>query len=86
MKFFDRSKILFRVLSVIAVLLAVILLIKSFSLDTLNLDFDTLFFFGGCVLLLMLIIALITLRCVIRDAEEDMQALLRYSENKTQSL
>lgn len=85
MKFFDRSKILFRVLSVIAVLLAVILVIKSFSFDTL-INFDTLFFFGGCVLLLMLIIALITLRCVIRDAEEDMQALLRYSENKTQSL
>ena len=38
MKFFDRSKILFRVLSVIAVLLAVILVIKSFSLDTLNID------------------------------------------------
>lgn len=85
MKFFDRCKILFRVLSVIAVLLAVILVIKSFSFDTL-INFDTLFFFGGCVLLLMLIIALITLRCVIRDAEEDMQALLRYSENKTQSL
>ena len=85
MKFFDRSKILFRVLSVIAVLLAVILVIKSFSFDTL-INFNTLFFFGGCVLLLMLIIALITLRCVIRDAEEDMQALLRYSENKTQSL
>ncbi len=85
MKFFDRSKILFRVLSVIAVLLAVILVIKSFSFDTL-INFDTLFFFGGCVLLLMLIIALITLRCVIRDAEEDMQALLRYSENKTRSL
>ncbi len=85
MKFFDRCKILFRVLSVIAVLLAVILVIKSFSLDTL-INFDTLFFFGGCVLLLMLIIALITLRCVIRDAEEDMQALLRYSENTTQSL
>ena len=81
MKFFDRSKILFRVLSVIAVLLAVILVIKSFSLDTLNIDFDTLFFFG-CVLLLMLIIALITLRCVIRDAEGDMQALLRLTENK----
>ena len=47
MKFFDRSKILFRVLSVIAVLLAVILVIKSFSLDTLNIDFDTLFFFGN---------------------------------------
>lgn len=85
MKFFDRCKILFRVLSVIAVLLAVILVIKSFSFDTL-INFDTLFFFGGCVLLLMLIIALITLRCVIRDAEEDMQALLRYSEDKTQSL
>lgn len=82
MKFFDRSKILFRVLSVIAVLLAVILVIKSFSLDTLNIDFDTLFFFCGCVLLLMLIIALITQRCVIRDAEEDMQALLRLTENK----
>ena len=81
MKFFDRSKILFRVLSVIAVLLAVILVIKSFSFDTL-INFDTLFFFGGCVLLLMLIIALITLRCVIRDAEEDMQALLRLTENK----
>lgn len=82
MKFFDHSKILFRVLSVIAVLLAVIIVIKSFSLDTLNIDFDTLFFFGGCVLLLMLIIALITLRCVIRDAEEDMQALLQLTENK----
>lgn len=81
MKFFDRSKILFHVLSVIAVLLAVILVIKSFSLDTF-INFDTLFFFGGCVLLLMLIIALITLRCVIRDAEEDMQALLRLTENK----
>ena len=52
MKFYDRSKILFRILSLIAVLLAVILVIKSFSLDTLNIDFDTLFFFGGCVLLL----------------------------------
>lgn len=82
MKFFDRSKILFRVLSVIAVLLAVIIVIKSFSLDTLNIDFDTLLFFGGCVLLLMLIIALIMLRCVIRDAEEDMQALLQLTENK----
>ena len=81
MKFFDRCKILFRVLSVIAVLLAVILVIKSFSFDTL-INFNTLFFFGGCVLLLMLIIALITLRCVIRDAEEDMQALLRLTENK----
>ena len=84
MKIFDRSKILFLVLSIIAVLLVIILVIKSFSLDTLNIDFDTLFFFGGCVLLLMLmlIIALITLRCVIRDAEGDMQALLRLTENK----
>ncbi len=82
MKFFDRSKILFRVLSVIAVLLAIILVIKSFSLDTLNIDFDTLFFFGGCVLLLAVIIVLAALRCVIRDAEEDMQALLRFTENK----
>lgn len=82
MKFFDRSKILFRVLSVIAVLLAVVLVIKSFSLDTLNIDFDTLFFFGGCVLLLAVIIVLAALRCVIRDAEEDMQALLRLTENK----
>lgn len=82
MKFFDRSKILFRVLSVIAVLLAVILVIKSFSLDTLNIDFDTLFFFGGCVLLLAVIIVLAALRCVIHDAEEDMQALLRFTENK----
>lgn len=82
MKFFDRSKILFRVLSVIAVLLAIILVIKSFSLDTLNIDFDTLFFFGGCVLLLAVIIVLAALRCVIRDAEEDMQALLRLTENK----
>lgn len=82
MKFFDRSKILFRVLSVIAVLLAIILVIKSFSLDTLNIDFDTLLFFGGCVLLLAVIIVLAALRCVIRDAEEDMQALLRLTENK----
>ena len=82
MKFFDRSKILFRVLSVIAVLLAVILVIKSFSLDTLNIDFDTLFFFGGCVLLLAVIIVLAALRCVIRDIDEDMQALLRLTENK----
>lgn len=82
MKFFDRSKILFRVLSVIAGLLAVILVIKSFSLDTLNIDFDTLFFFGGCVLLLAVIIVLAALRCVIRDAEGDMQALLRLTENK----
>ena len=81
MKFFDRSKILFRVLSVIAVLLAVILVIKSFSLDTF-INFDTLFFFGGCVLLLVVIIVLAALRCVIRDAEEDMQALLRLTENK----
>lgn len=82
MKFFDRSKILFRVLSVIAVLLAIILVIKSFSLDTLNIDFDTLLFFGGCVLLLAVIIVLAALRCVIRDAEEDMQALLQLTENK----
>ena len=82
MKFFDRSKILFRVLSVIAVLLAVILVIKSFSLDTPNIDFDTLFFFGGCVLLLAVIIVLAALRCVIRDIDEDMQALLRLTENK----
>ena len=82
MKFFDRSKILFRVLSVIAVLLAIILVINSFSLDTLNIDFDTLLFFGGCVLLLAVIIVLAALRCVIRDAEEDMQALLRFTENK----
>lgn len=82
MKIFDRSKILFRVLSVIAVLLAIILVIKSFSLDTLNIDFDTLLFFGGCVLLLAVIIVLAALRCVIRDAEEDMQALLRFTENK----
>ena len=82
MKFFDRSKILFRVLSVIAVLLAIILVIKSFSLDTLNIDFDTLLFFGGCVLLLAVIIVFAALRCVIRDAEEDMQALLRFTENK----
>lgn len=81
MKFFDRSKILFRVLSVIAVLLAVILAIKSFSLDTF-INFDTLFFFGGCVLLLAVIIVLAALRCVIRDIDEDMQALLRLTENK----
>ena len=63
-------------------MLAVILVIKSFSFDTLNIDFDTLFFFGGCVLLLAVIIVLAALRCVIRDAEEDMQALLRFTENK----
>ena len=82
MKFFDRCKILYRILSLIAVLLAVILVIKSFSLDTLNIDFDKLFFFGGCGLLLTVIIVLITLRCVIRDAETDMTAVMRLAEEK----
>ncbi len=77
--FFERCKTLRRVLTVISICVGLILGLHFFR------HFDTVpsFVFGlGCCFFIMLILTIILLSCIIKDAEEDLTAILKLSENK----
>ena len=87
MKLFTRCRILANVLTVAAVVLAVVLGFQAFELgENLRLVSDDtnrwlLFFVAGCVLLFVLVLVVVVLRCVIKDAQEDVSAAWELAEN-----
>lgn len=86
MKLFTRCRILANVFTVLAVVLAIVLGINLFDLgENLRLVSDDtnrwlLFFLMGCVLLLVLVLAIVVLRCVSKDAQEDVSAARKSAE------
>lgn len=86
MKLFTRCRILANGFTVLAVVLAIVLGINLFDLgENLRLVSDDtnrwlLFFLMGCVLLLVLVLAIVVLRCVSKDAQEDVSAARKSAE------
>ena len=86
MKFFGRCRVLLRVLTGICVVLGAILLLRlitmiggdGFSLISDYTNRSLLFFLFLFLLFIGCLTAVIVLKCIIRDAQEDFDAVLRY--------
>ena len=79
MRFFTRCKILYRSLMLFCVCMGIFLALR---LSSISVDSSPKFFFFcfGCCIFLFLIISLIILRCIIKDAEEDLTAIAKLKD------
>ena len=88
MKLFTRCRRLANGLTVVSVVLALVLGFQLFELgEAIRLVSDDnnrwlLFFVAGCLLLLVMVLLIIILRCVVRDAQEDVAAAWRLAEKR----
>lgn len=88
MKFFERCRILKRILTIICICVGVLLGLSSFSIiDEISwVDCDSnralILFCFGCCFFIMLILLIILLSCIIKDAEEDFNAIVKLTESK----
>lgn len=85
MRFFERCRILKRILAIICTCIGALLVIRSFSIveDIPWVDNRALIFFCfGCCLFITLLLLIILLNCIIKDAEEDFNALVKLTESK----
>ncbi len=88
MRFFTRCKILYRVLMFFCVCLGMILGIRMFSVKYYFLTSECtrsfVYFCIACLVFVFLILCLVILKCIIRDAEEDLAAIMKMKdESKT---
>lgn len=87
MKFFTRCKILLKILIVICVIFGVVLVVSFLNLlsvlSLIGTGYSLLPYLLCLALFLILVIIVITLSIVIKDAEEDMNAILQYLRTKT---
>lgn len=88
LKFFERCRTLKRILTIICICVGVLLGFSSFSIieeislvDCVNNRALILFYFG-CCFFIMLILMIILLSCIIKDAEEDFNAIVKLTESK----
>lgn len=72
MKFFARSRILYRFLILFTYIIGIIL-----GLKLLKGSYESLSFCIECCIFLFLIICLLILKCVIKDAQEDLAAIMK---------
>ena len=85
MRFFERCRILKRILTIICTCIGALLVIRSFSIveDIRWVDNRALIFFCfGCCFFITLLLLIILLNCIIKDAEEDFNALVKLTESK----
>ena len=91
MKFFIRCKTLKNVLSVLEVILGIalgfgiydIILDKPATFNQFIQEPSAFLFAFELILFVVILIAIILLSCIIKDAEEDLTAIMRLSEDKT---
>ena len=91
MKFFTRCKTLKTVLSVMEVILGIalgfgiydIILNKPATFNQFIQEPSAFIFTFELILFVVILIAIISLGCIIKDAEEDLTAVMRLSEDKT---
>lgn len=87
MKFFTRCKILLKILIVICVILGIVLVVSFIDLlrvlSLIGTSRSLLPYLLCLALFLLLVIIVIALSIVIKDAEEDMNAILKYLRTKT---
>ena len=91
MKFFTRCKNLKTILSVMEVILGIalgfgiydIILDKPATFNQFIQEPSAFIFTFELILFVVILIAIISLGCIIKDAEEDLSSVMRLSENKT---
>ncbi|MBQ3058274.1 MAG: hypothetical protein IJD00_04930 [Clostridia bacterium] len=91
MKFFIRCKTLKNVLSVLEVILGIalgfgiydIILDKPATFNQFIQEPSAFLFAFELILFIAILIAIISFSCIIKDAEEDLTAIMRLSEDKT---
>lgn len=88
LKYFTRARTFFKILVAIIALIAIVLafnivpVIEDFSLSGNSVSRSFLFFFLGASVLIVLIVIAIALYCIIKDAEEDLKAIINMQSNK----
>ena len=91
MKFFTRCKTLKNALSVLEVILGIalgfgiydIILDKPATFNQFIQEPSAFLFAFEIILFIAILIAIISFSCIIKDAEEDLTAIMRLSEDKT---
>lgn len=86
MNFFERCRTLKIILTIICVCLGIVLgfgscsVIEDFSLVDCDNNRALIFFCFGCCVFIVLILMIILLNCIIKDAQEDLNTILKLSE------
>ena len=83
-KYFSRCRTLVKILSVIDIIIGIIFAFNVFELlDSFKHEYvQFLFFFTiGFILFLFILITIIVLKCIIKDAEEDLTAIENIQKN-----
>lgn len=83
MGFFTRCKTLSNVLKLVCLVIAIILAINiSTGIDDIKMGYDSgIYYILGCVIFAFMLIIVVILECIVKDAKEDFEALLRTIEH-----
>ena len=85
MKFFSRSRILCKILIVVDFIIGIIIAFQLPEIpDAIRLDyFQLLLIFSIlCLIFIFILLMIIALKCIINDAEEDLNSVMRFSDFK----
>ena len=91
MKYFTRSRILLNFLICLNLIWGILIALQIPEIpDALRLNGPTndrllLLFLASCILFIFTLVTIIVLKCIIKDAEEDLNAVLKFSEDKIKS-
>ena len=89
MKFFTRSRILYKVLIAVDFILGIIIAFQipeipdAIRLDGSPYDRTLLIFATLCLAFTFVLITIVALKCIVKDAEEDLNAVIRMYEHKS---
>ena len=85
MKFFSRSRILCKILIVVDFIIGIIIAFQLPEIpDAIRLDYfqPLLIFSILCLIFIFILLMIIALKCIINDAQEDLNSVMRFSDFK----
>ena len=90
MKYFERCKIFYNILIIICVLLGfttlILTLSGAFDLSDINPNKDMMIFLFLIFMFILFSTVSIILKCIIKDGQEDLEAITKYLENQWSDL
>ncbi len=92
MRFFTRCRVLMKVLVMIDVILGIVIVFRvpeipeAICLSGSICDRTLLSFAVLCLMFALILLTVITLTCIIKDVDEDMNAVVRMQEQKTRNI
>ncbi len=90
MKYFERCRIFYKILIIICVLLGLTTIVLTlsgvFDLSDINPNKDMMIFLFLIFMFILFLTVSIILRCIIKDGQEDLEAITKYLESQGSDL